>query len=217
MKIEADLSGVPVSFHLGMSGQHWAMNSLGVLACVHALGEDPVAASDSLASFGDIAGRGACHNGIFNGHAISVIDDSYNASPASMSAALAPFLTGARHIDIMVLSDMLELGSHSAAAHEDIVATVASIGPRHVIAIGDDFAHAFAKVAHDCDVIIANDPAHATDMLARLVQADDTIFIKGSKGSGAWRVTNAVLSVLTDNTPTTSATSHPAKEKLHVT
>lgn len=217
MKIEADLSGVPVSFHLGMSGQHWAMNSLGVLACVHALGEDPVAASDSLASFGDIAGRGACHNGIFNGHAISVIDDSYNASPASMSAALAPFLTGARHTDIMVLSDMLELGSHSAAAHDDIVATVASIGPRHVITIGDDFAHAFAKVAHDCDVIIANDPAHATDMLARLVQADDTIFIKGSKGSGAWRVTNAVLSVMTDKTPTTSATSHPAKEKLHVT
>jgi UDP-N-acetylmuramoyl-tripeptide--D-alanyl-D-alanine ligase len=217
MKIEADLSGFPVNFHLGMSGQHWAMNALGVLACVHALGEDPVAASDHLASFGDIAGRGARHSGILNGKAIMVIDDSYNASPAALSAALEPFLTGVRHTDIMVLSDMLELGADSDAAHDEIAATVASIAPRHVVVIGSEFTKAFAKLAPACDVAIAESPASATDMLTRLLKDDDTIFIKGSKGSGAWRVADAVLAAMSDQTPATSTVTQPAKEKIHVT
>ena len=217
MIIEADLSGFPANFRLGMSGHHWAMNAMGVLACVHALGEDPVAASDHLASFGDIAGRGARHNGKFNGCNISIIDDSYNASPASMSAALEPFLTGARHTDIMVLSDMLELGTYSASAHDDIARMIAKIMPRHVIAIGAAFTETFAKTAPPCDVIIAESPAHATDVLAQIVRANDTIFIKGSKGSGAWRVTDALLSAMTDKTPTGKTIAQPAERKIHVT
>ena len=227
MKIEADLSGIPVSFQLGMSGYHWAMNALGVLACVHALGEDPVTATNHLAGFGDIAGRGARHRGVFDGKPITVIDDSYNASPASMSAALEPFLTGDRHSDIMVLSDMLELGSHSDTAHDDIVSTIASIAPRHVIAIGAEFARAFAKATSSSDVIFAESPASATDLLTQLIKAGDTIFIKGSKGSGAWRVTDAVLGAMTNKTPasstsaqsvsTQSAPTKSAEEKTYVT
>ncbi|MBT6566067.1 UDP-N-acetylmuramoyl-tripeptide--D-alanyl-D-alanine ligase [uncultured Candidatus Puniceispirillum sp.] len=222
MKIEADLSGFPVSFRLGMSGHHWAMNALGVLACVHALRQDAVAATDHLADFGDIAGRGARHSGIFNDKAITVIDDSYNASPASMLAALEPFLTDARHCDIMVVSDMLELGTHSAVAHDEIVSIIARIAPRHVIAIGGEFARAFAHATPPCDVIFAENPAIASDLLARFVKTDDTIFIKGSKGSGAWRVTNALLDAMTDKTPTASVTDKSAfkqstEGKIYVT
>jgi hypothetical protein len=54
-------------------------------------------------------------------------------------------------------------------------------------------------------------------MLARLVKDDDTIFIKGSKGSGAWRVADAVLDAMSDQTPAASAATQPAKEKIHVT
>ena len=225
MKIEADLSGIPVSFRLGMSGYHWAMNALGVLACVHALGLDPVTATEHLANFGNIAGRGARHTGVLDGKSVTVIDDSYNASPASMSAALAPFLTGDSHSDIMVLSDMLELGTHSDAAHDEVVATIASIAPRHVIAIGDKLARAFAKASPSHDVIFAENPANATDLLTQLIKAGDTIFIKGSKGSGAWCVTDAVLGDMTNKTnktPTSttaapSAHSQSAEEKIYVT
>ncbi|MDB2391127.1 UDP-N-acetylmuramoyl-tripeptide--D-alanyl-D-alanine ligase [Alphaproteobacteria bacterium] len=217
MKIEADLSGFPVSFRLGMSGHHWVMNALGVLACVQALGQDPVAATDHLANFGDIPGRGARHSGVFAGKHITVIDDSYNASPASMSAALEPFLTGANHADIMVLSDMLELGADSSAAHDETVSTVSNIAPRQVIAIGTEFARAFSNAASASDIVFAESPARATDLLARLVEADDTIFIKGSKGSGAWRVTDAVLDAMTNKTDRASASPQAAKEKIHVT
>jgi UDP-N-acetylmuramoyl-tripeptide--D-alanyl-D-alanine ligase len=117
----------------------------------------------------------------------------------------------------MVLSDMLELGADSDAAHDEIAATVASIAPRHIVVIGSEFTKAFAKLAPACDVAIAESPASATDMLTRLVKDDDAIFIKGSKGSGAWRVADAVLAAMSDQTPATSTVTQPAKEKIHVT
>ena len=122
----------------------------------------------------------------------------------------------------MVLSDMLELGTHRDAAHDEVVATIASIAPRHVIAIGDKLARAFAKASPSHDVIFAENPSNATDLLTQLIKAGDTIFIKGSKGSGAWRVTDAVLGDITNKTPTSttaapSAHSQSAEEKIYVT
>ena len=117
---------------------------------------------------------------------------------------------------------MLELGSHSDTAHDDIVSTIVSIAPRHVIAIGAEFARAFAKATSSSDVIFAESPASATDLLTQLIKAGDTLFIKGSKGSGAWRVTDAVLGAMTNKTSASSTSAQSvstksAEEKIYVT
>ena len=190
--VTADIAGTPITFALGMHAPHWAMNALAVLAAVDALGFDCNVAASHLADFADLAGRGAISHGPFADATITLIDDSYNASPASMAAGLAGLAPhGAQ---ILVLSDMRELGDGTAAAHAALVPIISEIAPRIMIALGP----AMQAITPDLDTTITcHDAADSDDAIAYLrshVETGDRIFIKGSLGSGSWRVAKAVLS-----------------------
>jgi len=154
-------------------------------------------AAAHLADFTDLPGRGAQHRGRFNGKAISLIDDSYNAGPASMNAALGGF--GDSPPSIMVLSDMLELGTGTEAAHAALVPIIAKLEPRMVIAIGPAMARMAATLRAakpSIKVIDAKDSSAAFVVLRDAIMPGDRIFIKGSNGSGARLVANALLAAL---------------------
>jgi UDP-N-acetylmuramoyl-tripeptide--D-alanyl-D-alanine ligase len=119
-RIRARARGRDLDFVLGAPGRHMAENALGVLLACEALGVDISRAAAALAGFAPPKGRGARMVLASPSGPITLIDESYNANPASMRAALAllgaaePGKAGRR---IAVIGDMLELGPEGAAMH----------------------------------------------------------------------------------------------------
>jgi len=180
--IEAEIFGTPVRFTLGAPGLHMARNAIAVLAAAVALGLDAHQAAAGLDGFAPFAGRGARRELMLpEGGTVLLLDESYNASGASMRAAFSVLaLQPGRHV--AVLGDMLELGDES---------------PREHLAL-HEAALAAADVIFTCGIWTrtlfdslppAKQGAHAPDAatLAPLVKAalvdGDTVLVKGSYGS----------------------------------
>ncbi len=137
--IEASLFGQSLRYRLGLAGRHMALNSLAVLAAVEAAGADPVAASAALAALSGLAGRGKrVPIPVIGGEAL-LIDESYNASPASVRAAIAVLASTPVRAEgrrIAVLGDMRELGAEGPALHEGLADSLAMAGIDLVFAVG---------------------------------------------------------------------------------
>ena len=192
--ISCSLDGTDASFTLGMQGAHWAMNAMAMLAAVRALGHDAATAVERLVDFGNLPGRGAILRGAFAEAEITLVDDSYNAGPASMKAAFASL--AATPPQVMVLSDMLELGDGSAAAHAALAPGITSLRPRVVITIGPEMSRMAAALPCATLHCEAASPEDAIEQLHGQLRDGDVVFVKGSNGSGAWRVAAAMIASL---------------------
>ena len=121
--MHANILGHDVTYKLGMPGRHMAMNSLAVLAAASLVGADLALAALSLSQIEPAVGRGARRAlEVGNGEA-TLIDESYNANPASMAAALnvlGSAAVGPQGRRIAVLGDMLELGPTGPALHRGL-------------------------------------------------------------------------------------------------
>lgn len=199
-QVMADVAGTEVGYRLNVAGRHWAMNSLAVLATVHALDQDVARAADALAAMAAPKGRGARHLVPVGDGAVELIDDSYNASPASMRAAIAVLgETGratngsvARHRRVAILGDMLELGPDEHALHAELAGDLIAADVDLVFTAGDlmrglhDALPAERRADHgaDSDALVA-------PVLAAL-QAGDVVMVKGSAASRMGRVVEAI-------------------------
>ncbi|TNE33630.1 MAG: UDP-N-acetylmuramoylalanyl-D-glutamyl-2,6-diaminopimelate--D-alanyl-D-alanine ligase [Alphaproteobacteria bacterium] len=175
-----------ISFHLGVSGRHWVSNILGVLGAVSELGADLEKATESLASLSLPDGRGARHMVPCNGGSYLVIDDSYNASPASMRASLG--VLGGLHPDgngrrIAVFGDMLELGENAANIHAGLKDDVLAAGVDLLFASGPNMARLASALEGEipCHQVASSDLL--IDPLLREVRPGDILLVKGSLGS----------------------------------
>jgi UDP-N-acetylmuramoyl-tripeptide--D-alanyl-D-alanine ligase len=180
--VEASLAGRRQAYRVGVAGQHWLSNSLAVLAAVDALGADVAAAAESLRDLEPPAGRGARYPiAAGDGHAV-LLDESYNANPASVRAALDVLgrLPGRR---VAVLGDMRELGQTSATLHAALADAVEAAGVAHLYTCGPLMERLHAAVP------AAQRAAHAADSAALLplvlagLRAGDAVLVKGSLGS----------------------------------
>lgn len=184
--IKASVFGRDLTFETPLKGTHWAINFLGVLAVVRALGLDVEQAAHDLKSFQALAGRGKSHTvNLREGFSLQIYDESYNAGPASMKAALnvlgqtQPQGRGRR---IAVLGDMLELGSYSKEAHEGLRLIIDNNKIDLVYTSGEimqylaDILPTPLKAGHH------NDPEVLAQQIKEHVQPGDVYMIKGSKG-----------------------------------
>jgi UDP-N-acetylmuramoyl-tripeptide--D-alanyl-D-alanine ligase len=179
--VQALLHGEDVRFRLPAPGRHMAMNALAALAGAVALGAELKAAAAALAAFAPMAGRGARSRLALAGGSILLLDESYNANPASVRAALQVLRLQPATRRIAVLGDMLELGDAGPALHAGLAAEVLDAADT-VFACGPlmrglfDALPAARRAAH------AEDAATLAPMVAAALRPGDAVLIKGSLG-----------------------------------
>ena len=195
MSVRGEVAGHELTFDMQMHGVHWAQNAFGVLACVEALGLNLEMAVAHLVTCQTPEGRGTRLCGHYRHCAITLIDDSYNASPASMTAAFASMKTTPPKI--MILSEMRELGKGTKPEHNALIPQINALSPRVVIALGPAMHAAISGLDSSIVSIAATDTNAALETFDTVIKDGDVVFIKGSLGSGSWRVRDAIVSKLT--------------------
>ncbi len=184
-------------FHLSMHGRHWALNALAAIAAVCAAGTDIEPLLPAFSQMSEPPGRGLRHQLSINSQNIVLIDDSYNASPASMRAALEDLRESGAHAPVVILSDMLELGQQSHDAHLALAPLIAAAGAVSVITAGP-------RMRAMCTVLPQNLACYCyedADALKTALQSTDSflpdsadmLLVKGSHGSGAYKISQYLI------------------------
>jgi UDP-N-acetylmuramoyl-tripeptide--D-alanyl-D-alanine ligase len=190
-----DIFGRRLACRIGMPGLHIAMNMLAVLAGVHAVGADIDAAAAALASLMPPQGRGARISLHPPGGEALLIDESYNANPASMRAMLAnlarlsPGRGGRR---VAVLGDMLELGAEAARFHAELVEAIDQSRIDLVHASGPLMRHLYEALPSSRRGHYAATSAELEPAVVEALRAGDIIAVKGSLGSRMGRIVQAL-------------------------
>jgi UDP-N-acetylmuramoyl-tripeptide--D-alanyl-D-alanine ligase len=173
-------------YRLGAPGRHLATNSLAVLGAVAMLGSDLRPCLEALARFHAMKGRGERLTVRIENGSFTLIDESYNASPASMRAAievLGAAKRGPAGRTIAVLGDMLELGPGADDAHAALAADVARNGVDIVVTAGPRMAMLAKALPKNIVSHHGSDSAAIRRLALDLVRPGDVVMVKGSYGS----------------------------------
>jgi UDP-N-acetylmuramoyl-tripeptide--D-alanyl-D-alanine ligase len=184
--VEARILGTEFSYKIGAPGRHLVINSLAVLAAVELVGADLALAALALAELKPVTGRGAPIEIDLSGGSARVIDDSYNANPASVDAALAVLgkaQVGPRGRRIAVLGDMLELGPKGRALHRDLADSVLANAVDLVFCCGPLMAALWEALPASRRGGYAEDSATLESQVLPAIRAGDVVMVKGSLGS----------------------------------
>ncbi|HUZ72273.1 MAG TPA: UDP-N-acetylmuramoylalanyl-D-glutamyl-2,6-diaminopimelate--D-alanyl-D-alanine ligase [Stellaceae bacterium] len=184
--VTASVMGEIVDYCVAIPGRHWVMNSLAVLATVKAAGGDVGAAATALGTIEPMEGRGRRHRIPVPGGTVELIDESYNASPAAMRAAIAvlganePGKGGRR---IAVLGDMLELGPAASRLHAELADALLDARIDLVFTVGEAM-----RALHDVLPKRRRGAHRATaaamaELLPQRLAAGDVVTVKGSYGT----------------------------------
>ena len=196
--VAAKLNGEDVRYKVGAPGKHWAMNSLAVLLAAKTLGADPGLAAIAMAKVRPPKGRGQRHVVHLDGLSFDLIDESYNASPIAVRAALAVLgesQVGARGRRIAVLGDMLELGEQTAALHGDLADAVVASEADMVFTCGSAMKILHENLPNNLQTYHADDSAGLVGPLLETIAAGDVVMVKGSLGSRMQTIVDALLTL----------------------
>ena len=186
-QVKATLFGEDTEFEMNFVGEHYAVDALGVLAVVDALGASVLQAKETLSTLTPMAGRGKPEEITFSGKKITLIDDAYNANPGSMTAAIKMLgLYGGRKI--AVLGDMLELGEDALKNHLDMQDVLAQNGIQAVFTLGSLMQKMREALPKEITSFGAGTPEEVLDQLKNFVQEGDVMLVKSSHGTGLWRL-----------------------------
>ncbi|WP_136441159.1 UDP-N-acetylmuramoyl-tripeptide--D-alanyl-D-alanine ligase [Pacificoceanicola onchidii] len=194
-----------VLYKVMVPGRHFAMNAMGVLAVTDALGLDRAEAVMALAQWNPGAGRGARERVVLDpaqrGAALELIDDAYNANPASLGASLE-VLAAAEPVNevgrvgqgrrIAILGDMKELGLTEAALHAGIADLPAMARIDRVHCVGPLMRHLWEALPEDKRGRWEDNAADMVDRLGHALDAGDVVLVKGSLSMGLARVVDAI-------------------------
>ena len=193
--VEAIVLGEPVTYKLGAPGMHLVHNSLAVLAGVALVGADLALAALALAKFKPTAGRGTRVTLRAPGGSALLIDESYNANPASMRAAIALLgqaPVGARGRRIAVLGDMLELGPTGAELHRALVGPLQEAAVDLVFCSGPLMSALWEALPSNHKGGYAETAAELEPAVLAAVHGGDVVMVKGSLGSKMGPVVKAL-------------------------
>lgn len=196
--VEAAIDGRTIRYRLALAGRHQAINSLGVLAVVRCLGADVEAAAADLGDIVAPAGRGVRHEIALAGGSALLIDESYNASPVAVRAALdvlaqVPTAKGGRRI--AVLGDMLELGDTAVAQHIGLAADIERRRIDLVFAVGPLMNRLYGQLQTARRGGAAGDARAIAALLSSVIRPGDVVLVKGSRRIGLEAVVEALAAM----------------------
>jgi UDP-N-acetylmuramoyl-tripeptide--D-alanyl-D-alanine ligase len=193
--VHANILGQDVTYKLGVPGRHMAMNSLAVLAAAALVGADLARAALSLSQFEPAAGRGVRRTlEVASGEA-TLIDESYNANPASMAAALnvlGQAQVGPQGRRIAMLGDMLELGPTGPALHSGLLEAIKANHIDLVYCCGPLMRNLWDALSTGKRGGYAESAAALEAQAVSAIRAGDAIMVKGSLGSKMKTIVNAL-------------------------
>lgn len=189
--VHARLAGGDIAYRLGAPGLHMALNSLACLAAVEALGLAVAPACAQFELFRPLAGRGEVLDLDLDGMRLRVIDEAYNANPASMRAALRlagelqpPAVNGRR---VLILGDMLELGEDTRDLHAALAPAVLAVAPDLVLLCGPAMQSLFECLRERLTVHWREDADTLNTQVVDHLGDGDLVLVKSSAGSGLSR------------------------------
>jgi UDP-N-acetylmuramoyl-tripeptide--D-alanyl-D-alanine ligase len=184
--VQANILGDEVTYKLGAPGRHLVMNSLAVLAAAKLAGADLAISALALAALQPAQGRGTRIALVVPGGSALLIDESYNANPVSMRAAIALLgqaEPGPRGRRIAVLGDMLELGSQSALLHRELAQAVTENSVDLVFCSGPEMRNLWDALPSNRRGSYATDSGALEPRVLEAVTSGDAVMVKGSFGS----------------------------------
>jgi len=194
--VEARIFGEPFQFSLSAPGKHQAMNALAVMGAARALGVPAAKAAAGLKDLAAAAGRGAQSRVVLgSGAEIVILDESYNANPTSMRAAIAllgqltPRGAGRR---IAVLGDMLELGAEAPALHSGLAEALVAAPVDRLYVAGALMHHLWEAVPAAMRAGSAPDARSLAPAVVAAARAGDIIMVKGSNASKVSEIVTAL-------------------------
>ena len=184
--VQARILGAHVTYKVGAPGRHLVLNSLAVLAAAAIVGVDLALAALALANMKPAAGRGSRTVLEVRGGSVQLIDESYNANPASMRAALA--LLGQAEVGplgrrIAVLGDMLELGERGTDLHRELVQPVLAHAIDLVFCCGSLMKSLWEALPPERRGGYAENSAALEPQVLAAISPSDAVMVKGSLGS----------------------------------
>jgi UDP-N-acetylmuramoyl-tripeptide--D-alanyl-D-alanine ligase len=187
--ITAALLDCEVTFTISQRGDHWVSNALAVLAVVEAVGVDAARAGLALAEMGGLKGRGERHRIAVDGGEALLIDESYNANPASVAATLKSLGTE-RGVErrIAVLGPMRELGTHSEELHAGLAEPVLAANVDELVLVGEDMLPLQRALDGKVRLTRVASPDEAADAVSRMLRPGDAVLVKASNSIGLARV-----------------------------
>ena len=193
--ITAEISGQRVIYKIGAPGRHWVLNSLAVLLTVHAMEADLGRAALAMPHVTPPKGRGERHRIALRDGSALLIDESYNANPVAVRAALAvlgqcePERRGRR---IAVLGDMLELGPTAAKLHRDLGPALIENHVDLLFACGPNMEELFRAVPADMRAVHCATSDALAPAVCEALRPGDVIMVKGSLGSAMGPIVDAL-------------------------
>lgn len=191
------LGGEKITYKIGASGEHWIENSMAVLAAANAVGADLGKAGLTLAKFQPPKGRGNEYTIPLLRGVYTLIDDSYNANPTSMSAALRALASrdvGAGGRRIAVLGDMLELGTDSQAYHRNLIDDISGTDIDLVFCCGTEVRHLMDQMTPTKTGVLAETADELFLPVQDMLHDGDVVLVKASRGVGLDRLVDYLRS-----------------------
>jgi UDP-N-acetylmuramoyl-tripeptide--D-alanyl-D-alanine ligase len=198
---EAEILGRVIRYRVGVEGAHWALNSVAALVATDVVGGDLEAAAHALEHLRAFDGRGVATRIEAPFGTFMLVDDAYNANPASMAAAFSTLsarkpANGGRRI--VALGDMLELGPDERAYHAGLAQPLEQAGVDLVFAAGPRMAALIEALPASRRGGYAENSEALIPIIASALRPGDIVLVKGSNGSKMSKVV-AALSALKGN------------------
>lgn len=192
-RVTATVAGTEISWTVGGIGEHWGFNSLGVVAVLHALKIDIAPCLPRLGAVAALRGRGGqVAITTADGGSALLIDESYNASPPAVRAALSVFAATSANRRILVLGDMRELGDSGPAAHAALTDAIDAAAPDAIYLCGSSMVHLRDALGAARVTAYAETAAELADAVAGSVADGDVVLVKGSLAMGMKAIVSAL-------------------------
>lgn len=186
--IEARVAGTPIRYQLGTIGKHWALASVAVLSIIDCLSGDLPKASAALAYFTEPKGRGRITKLPVKGGYLRLVDDSYNASPASIRGAIEKIAeirdaSEERARTVVVLGDMLELGDRAEDLHVGLMPAIINNQMDLLFAVGKFMARLYESMPEPMRGAYRTTSREIAPEVVKALRPRDLVLVKGSHGS----------------------------------